>query len=435
MATSRTCCPSRAAWARESAEAGPPRRGTARIVSPSSDPVQIGTATARRIALAAQGFADRPPAGRVDVRHFRRALGRMGLLQLDSVQAVCRSHYLPVYSRLGAYDRDRLDAWLWHSGEVFEAWSHEASLLPVGLEPRLRWMKERARAGGTWAGLASMAENRADYVAAVLDEVEQRGPITAAQLSDPRPRAGAWWDGRSDGKRAVDWLFRVGDVGSRRVGNFERAYEAFAGVVPSEIRGLATPGADDARRDLLEIAGRCHGIGTASDLADYFRIGIREARPRLAELVDHGHLHAAEVDGWRDPAYLHPDAVRPRSVAARALLSPFDPVVWFRPRAERLFGFRYRIEIYVPEPEREYGYYVLPFLLGDRLVGRVDLKADRSTGRFLARGVYAEEVVDRERVAVEMSAELDRLARFLGLGEVVVGRRGNLAAALRSVRR
>jgi hypothetical protein len=269
----------------------------------------------------------------------------------------------------------------------------------------------------------------------VLDEVEQRGPITAAQLSDPRPRAGTWWDGRSDGKRAVDWLFRVGDVGSRRVGNFERAYEAFAGVVPSEIRGLATPGADDARRDLLEIAGRCHGIGTASDLADYFRIGIREARPRLAELVDRGRLRAAEVDGWRDPAYLHPDAVRPRSVAARALLSPFDPVVWFRPRAERLFGFRYRIEIYVPEPEREYGYYVLPFLLGDRLVGRVDLKADRSTGRLLARGVYAEEGVDRERVAVEMSAELDRLARFLGLGKVVVGRRGNLAAALRSVRR
>ena len=362
-------------------------------------------------------------------------MGRIGLLQLDSVQAVCRSHYLPVYSRLGPYDPDRLDAWLWRSGEVFEAWSHEASLVPVDLEPRLRWLKERARAGDTWPGLAAIAENGADYVAAVLSEVEQRGPVTAADLSDPRPRTGTWWDGRSDAKRAVDWLFRVGDVGSRRVGNFQRTYEAFTGVVPSGIRDLPTPGADEAQRDLLEIAGRCHGIGTAGDLADYFRIGIREARPRLAELVEEGRLLAAEVDGWSDPAFLHPGAVRPRSVSARALLSPFDPVVWFRPRAERLFGFRYRIEIYVPEPKRVYGYYVLPFLLGDQLVGRVDLKADRANSRLLARGVFAEEGVDMDFVAFELSIELDRLAGFLGLTDVVVASRGNLAGALLSARR
>jgi uncharacterized protein YcaQ len=233
----------------------------------------------------------------------------------------------------------------------------------------------------------------------------------------------------------VDWLFRVGDVGSRRVGNFERTYEAFAGVVPSRIRSLAKPGVHEAQRDLLEIAGRCHGIGTAADLANYFRIGIREARPRLAELVEEGRLRAAEVDEWSDPAFLHPGAVRPRSVTARALLSPFDPVVWFRPRAERLFGFRYRIEIYVPEPKRKYGYYVLPFLLGDRLVGRVDLKADRANGRLLARGVFAEEGVDTDSVAFELSTELDRLADFLGLADVVVGSRGNLAGPLRSVRR
>jgi uncharacterized protein YcaQ len=233
----------------------------------------------------------------------------------------------------------------------------------------------------------------------------------------------------------MDWLFRVGDVGSRRVGNFERSYEAFAGVVPTRIRNQSTPGADEAQRDLLEIACRCHGIGTAADLADYFRIGITEARLRLAELLEAGRLQTAVVDGWSDVAYLHPEAVRPRSVAARALLSPFDPVVWFRPRAERLFGFRYRIEIYVPELKREYGYYVLPFLLGDRLVGRVDLKADRANGRLLARGVFAEEGVDTGGVAFELSIELDRLADFLGLGEVVVGSRGNLAGPLRSVRR
>ena len=398
-------------------------------------PVRIDPSIARRIALAAQGFNDTAPGDRVDVRHFRRVLGRIGLLQLDSVQAVCRSHYLPVYSRLGPYDRDHLDRWLWWSGEVFEAWSHEASLVPVDLEPQLRWLKERARAGGTWPGLAAIAENGADYVAAVLSEVELRGPVTAADLSDPRPRTGTWWDGRSDAKRAVDWLFRVGDVGSRRVGNFQRTYETFTGVVPSGIRDLPTPGADEAQRDLLEIAGRCHGIGTAGDLADYFRIGIREARPRLAELVEEGRLLAAEVDGWSDPAFLYPGAVRPRSVSARALLSPFDPVVWFRPRAERLFGFRYRIEIYVPQPKRVYGYYVLPFLLGDQLVGRVDLKADRANGRLLARGVFAEEGVDLDFVAFELSIELDRLAGFLGLTDVVVASRGNLAGALRSARR
>ena len=398
---------------------------------------------ARRIALAAQGFCDRPPSGRVDARHFRRVLGRLGLLQLDSVQAVCRSHYLPIYSRLGAYDRGRLDDWLWHSGEMFETWAHEASIAPIDLEPSLRWLKARARAGQTWAGLAALAENRADYVAEVLAEVRSNGPVTAADLSDPRPRDGSWWDGRSDGKRAVDWLFRAGDLGSRRVGNFERVYEAYDRVVPAEVLVRPTPTESDAQRDLLMLAARCHGIGTALDLADYFRISPREARPLIADLVEAGRLVPANVEGWRDPAFLHPDAKCPRTVSARALLSPFDPVVWFRPRAERLFGFRYRIEIYVPEPKREYGYYVLPFLLGDQLVGRVDVKADRTTarriaggtGRLLARGVFAEDGADREHVATELSVELDRLAGFLSLETVEVGRRGNLAAALRAVRR
>jgi len=370
-------------------------------------------------------------------------VGRLGLLQLDSVQAVCRSHYLPVYSRLGVYDRDRLDDWLWQSGEMFETWSHEASIAPVELEPLLRWLKARARAGRTWAGLAALAENRAEYVEAVLDEVRTNGPVTAGNLSDPRPREGSWWDGRSDGKRAVDWLFRIGEVGSRRIGNFERTYEAFDRLVPAEVLARPTPTEADAQRDLLEVAARCHGIGTAVDLADYFRISPRDARPLVADLADAGRLVPAAVEGWRDPAFLHPDAVRPREVRARALLSPFDPVVWFRPRAERLFDFRYRIEIYVPEPDREYGYYVLPFLLGDRLVGRVDVKADRrarggtsgGTGLLLARGVFAEDGVDRDHVAVELSAELDRLATFLGLDGVEVGSRGNLATALRSARR
>ena len=396
---------------------------------------RIQPKAARRMALAAQGFADPAPVGRVDVRHFRRVLGRLGLLQLDSVQAVCRSHYLPVYSRLGVYDRMRLDDWLWNSGEMFETWAHEASILPVGLEPLLRWRKQRAAEGRTWSGLHAMGSGQPDYVAAVLAEVERRGAVTAAQLSDPRPRSGDWWDGRSDGKRAVDWLFRIGRVGSRRVGNFERSYEPFDAVVPAGIRAMPTPSIESAQRDLLEIAGRCQGIGTAADLADHFRIRTVEARPRLLELVDEGRLCPVQVEGWREPAFMHPGVARAGRVDARALLSPFDPVVWHRPRAERLFGFRYRIEIYVPADRRRYGYYVLPFLLGDELVWRVDVKADRAAGVLQARGVFAEDGVDRAHVAVELAVELERLAVFLGLDEVAVGRRGNLMAALRSARR
>ena len=395
----------------------------------------IDQRTAARIALGAQGFCDPPPAGRVDIRHFRRVMGRLALLQLDSVQAVCRSHYLPVYSRLGVYDRDALDDWLWNSGEMFETWAHEASILPVGLEPSLRWRKRRAAEGETWSGLHAMATGHADYVDAVMAEVEERGPVRAADLSDPRPRSGDWWNGRSDGKRAVDWLFRIGRVGSRRIGNFERTYEPLNRIVPDQVLATATPTDDVAQRDLLEVAGLSSGIGTAGDLADHFRIGVKEARPRLAELVDEGRLLSVEVEGWGEPAFLHPEAVTPRTVSARALLSPFDPVVWCRPRAERLFGFRYRIEIYVPAEKREYGYYVLPFLLGQDLVGRVDLKADRAEGVLRARGVFAEDGIDRDHVAVELSRELARLAAFLGLDGVEVGRRGNLALALRSVHR
>ena len=397
-------------------------------------PEHLDRASARRVALAAQGFADPGPTGRVDVRHFRRVVNRMGLLQLDSVQAVCRSHYLPVYSRLGCYDREYLDRWLWHSGEMFETWAHEASVIPVGLEPLLRWRKERTAQGQTWASLRSMGARRDGYVAGILAEVKSRGPLRSAELVDPRPRSGTWWDGRSDGRLALDWLFRTGQVGVRRDVRFERSYETFDGLIPAETRTVASPFEEEAQRALLLTAARCHGVGAAADLADYFRIRPAEAHPRLEELVADGHLNRCTVEGWSVPAYRHPGVVVPKQMTGRALLSPFDPVVWFRPRAERLFGFRYRVEIYVPAGKREFGYYVLPFLLGDRLVARVDLKADRAGDRLLARGVFVESGEDREEVAGELSSELDRLASFLDLDEVVVGRRGNLAAALRAVR-
>lgn len=387
---------------------------------------------ARRIALRAQGFADPAPKGPVTAQHFKRVIKRLGLLQLDSVQAVCRSHYLPVYSRLGVYDQPTLDKWLWHSGKMFETWSHEASVVPVEIEPLLRWTKREARHGATWAGLHKMATQRSGYVAGVLAEVQQNGPLSASDLNDPRPRKGDWWDGRSEGTRALDWLYRVGEVGIRRTDNFKRQYEAFAEVIPEQIRHQTTPNDEEAQRQLLLIAARCLGVATASDLADYFRLKLRVVRPRLTELLEERLLLPAEVEGWGEPAIVIPRGSSADPVKARALLSPFDPVVWCRPRAERLFGFHYRIEIYVPEAKRKYGYYVLPFLLGDQLVARVDLKAERTTGRLLVKGVYAETGVAKEKVARELSKELKRLQKFLGLPETVVKRRGNLASALRS---
>jgi len=388
--------------------------------------------SARRIALTAQGFADPDPKVPPDRRHFRRVFGRLGLLQLDSVQAVCRSHFLPVYSRLGPYDKDRLDAWIWGSHEVFETWSHEASVVPVELEPLLRYRRRRALNGDTWPGLQRFAAERKKYVESIYREVRDRGPLSAGELRDPRRREGTWWSGRSDGKRALEWLFRIGRVGSRRSSNFTRLYDLFERVVREDVRLLKTPSEGESVRGMVEVAARCHGIGTAADLGDYFRIKMPLVRPAIAELVEDGRLEAVRVEGWKEDAFVHPDAKRARKLDARALLSPFDPVVWFRPRGERLFDFRYRIEIYVPEEKREFGYYVLPFLLGDRLVGRVDLKADRSADVLRAKGCFAEPwLAEDPRALTEAGAalaiELRRMANFLGLSDVSVTRRGELA--------
>jgi hypothetical protein len=280
-----------------------------------------------------------------------------------------------------------------------------------------------------------MAKQNSGYVAGVLAEVQQNGPINASSLRDPRPRKGQWWDGRSDGTRALDWLFRTGEVGIRRTSNFNRMYEPFSNVIPEKIRHEVTPVDEAAHRNLLEIAARSHGIGTAADLSDYFRMKLSDVRPRLAELVEDKKLLIAQVQGWEEPAYLHPRFKNASPVKARTLLSPFDPVVWCRPRVERIFDFSYRLEIYVPAKKRQFGYYVLPFLLGDQLVGRVDLKADRSSSKLFVQGSYVEKKVNSDRVAQQLSIELNRLRKFLGLNEIVVRRRGNLSTQLIQVRR
>jgi hypothetical protein len=394
---------------------------------------RLTLAQARRIALAAQGFADRRPSGRVDARHLRRTLARTNVLQIDSVNVLVRAHELPLFSRLGPYPRPLLTELIERRRELFEYWAHEASFVPVELHPLLRWRMDAARLTA-WKHVREMGRTRPGYVEAVRQEVEERGPLSVSQMKDPGEKRGPWW-GWADGKTALEWLFFTGELASAGRGpNFERIYDIPSRVLPAEVLAAPTPSREDAHRALLLRAARSHGVGTARCLADYFRIGHNTAKPRLEELVEDGALVPVTIDGWPGRAYLHPEAKLPRWVRARALLSPFDPLVWERARVERLFGMRYRIEIYTPAPKRVHGYYVLPFLLGDQLVGRVDLKADRKRGALLALGAFTEPPFAERapEIASELAAELASMAAWLGLERVEAGARGDLAPYLRN---
>jgi uncharacterized protein YcaQ len=399
--------------------------------------LEMSRRDARRVALAAQGFSDRRPTGRIDSRHFRRVLDRLATVQIDSVNVVTRSHELVFFARLGPYDRAALNRWLWDSRQVFEYWGHEASLHPVSRHPLLRW---RMAGDHPWGGIRRSARDNPAMVESALAEIAARGPVSISDLEvhQQAPRQEASWWGWGDGKRVVEHLFYTGDVTATRRNGFTRFYVLPERWLPAEVLALPTPDADDARRELLLIAARAHGVGTARDLADYYRINVPAAAKLLAGLADDGALERVMVEGWAQPAYLHPEARRPRRrLRARALLSPFDSLVWERARTERLFDFRYRIEIYVPADKRVYGYYVLPFLLDDLLVGRVDLKADRQAGVLRVRAAWREPAAEaataggRERVAAELAAELAALAAWLDLpGGVEVEPRGDLAPAL-----
>lgn len=393
--------------------------------------VSISASAARRIALGAQGFRDPRPSGQVDRRHLRRVMGRLQLLQLDSVPVVMRTQYMPAFARLGPYDPALLDRIAYKNDEWFEAWAHEASLLPMADEPLLRWSKDRARRGETWGHLARFAASDPAYIEEVLAQVRER-PLAPKELAEPRRQEGEWWGDRSHGAVALDWLFRIGEVGIRRKPGFVKEFDLLDRIVPGSIRAQPTPTEEDAHRELLMRAAASHGIAAAPDLVDYHRLPKVPAKARVAELVEDGRLIEAEVEGWNRPALLHPDAARPRSIDACTLVSPFDPVVWFRERASRLFGFDYKIEIYVPKPKRIYGYYVLPFLLGDELVGRVDLKTDRAEGVLRVKAAYAEEGRDPGAVAETLRRALDDLARFVGTdGWIVDGQKGDVTRFLR----
>jgi len=391
---------------------------------------EIPVERARRIALGAQGFNDPRPTGRVDRRHLRRVLDRMGLIQIDSVNVLVRSQELPLFARLGPHPRSLIpDATA--AGELFEYWVHEASHVPAALHPLLRWAMA---ASHRYKSLARFRRERPEFVDEVLARVLAEGPLTAGDLKQRRGPKGAWWDW-DDGKAALECLFFEGRVAAvRRPADFARLYDVTERVIPAEILDLPTPTEAEARKELLVLAARHHGVGTLTDLTDYHRQKVPPCRPLIEELVEERRLIETSVDGWGKKAYLHPDSIVPRRVDACALLSPFDPVVWNRERAERLFHFRYKIEIYVPKPQRIYGYYVLPFLLGDQLVGRIDLKADRATGRLLVQGAYTEPGVDRELAAVALADELAAMAGWLDLeAGIQVENRGDLAPALAAV--
>jgi uncharacterized protein len=387
---------------------------------------QLSLAQARRIALAAQGFTDPRPTGRVDRRHLRRVLDRMGLIQIDSVNVLARSQELPLFARLGPHPRSLIgDATA--AGELFEYWVHEACHVPTEHHHLYRW---RMQSDHRWGDVRRLAERRPGFVDEVYRRVEAVGPIAASELEQRVGPKGSWWDW-DDGKVALEHLFWSGRIAAvRRPTDFARLYDIAERVIPADVLARPTPSEHEARKELLVMAARHHGVGTADDLADYHRQKPHVCRPLLLELVEEGRLLHVQVEGWGKPTYLHPNAAVPKRVAARALLSPFDPLVWHRDRVERLFGFRYRIEIYVPQPKRRYGYYVLPFLLGDRLVARTDLKADRQRRVLMVQGAFAEPGAPVDEVADALAAELHLMAGWLGLERVEVGSRGNLVSPL-----
>lgn len=392
--------------------------------------VDFSLPEARRLALAAQAL-DVPRAGPVTRGALLRTVERLGVLQLDAVNVLARAHYVPLFSRHGPYASKHLDEAA-HGGRraLFEYWGHQASFLPLALHPLFRWRMERAaKLEGIYGGLAKFVRARRAYVDGVLAEVKERGPVRAGDLTQSRPRKGGWW-GWSDAKRALEWLFWAGYVTTAQRKNFERSYDLVERVLPPEVLAAPTPSVVDAHRELVRLSARALGIATDDDLADYFRLRLGDVRPRIAELVEERALTPVRIDGVAKPAYLAAGAKLPRDASGRAVLSPFDPLVWHRARTERLFGFRYRIEIYTPEHLREHGYYVLPFLDGDTLAARVDLKAARDESALLVQAAHLEPGSEAKRTAASLAAELRDVADWLGLERIVVTKKGSLAPLL-----
>jgi len=399
-------------------------------------PPTLTLGQARRIAVAAQGSSEAKPSGAVTRAHLRRLISRIQVLQLDSVSVAVRAHYAPVFSRLGPYDRNVLDRSAWsHSAKsprlLVEYWAHEAALMAVDDWPLMRW-RMREYEHGRWG--TEIVRKNAKLADDVVAAVAELGPSTAGQIeahleSEPRGRKGPWWD-RSDTKWVAEALWASGVLTTATRVGFARHYDLTERVLPPDVVGRVVDD-DEAVRELALRGATALGVATEADIRDYFRLSPKQSKPAVARLLAEGELEAVEVEGWKAPAYVRPVQTVPRVDRGTALLCPFDPLIFFRPRVERLFDFHYRIEIYVPQPKRQFGYYVWPFLLDGQLVGRVDLKAERTQDALNVVGAFAEAGQDERRVAEALAGELRSMASWLGLGDVVVGERGDLAGALR----
>jgi uncharacterized protein len=392
----------------------------------------LSNAEARRIALAAQGFVNQNRRAKVSWPTMKRELKRLHLLQIDSVNVLCRSHYLPLFSRLGTYDRAALDKRTLNTKnrEFFECWAHEASLVRMDLHPLLRWRMERARNGdSTYRSMNRFAAENMQYLKDVLAFVSSNGPTAQSDLPEQHKGAGGWW-GWSKNKHALECLFAQGLLTTAKREGFERFYDVPDRVIPAEILNLSTPPERDAMRQLIDLSGQTLGIGTEFDLRDYFRLPVAETKQAIADAVESGVLRPVSVSGWKHQAYVHAAAKLPRTAGATALVSPFDPIIWDRDRAERVFNFHYRIELYTPAPKRKFGYYVLPFLHGDHFAGRICLKADRQNNTLLVNASHIETGRDRDETAVHLAVEVRRLSNWLGLSSVSVAKKGPLATAL-----
>ena len=395
----------------------------------------LTAAQARRIAVAAQGFSEPRPGGPITRAHLKRLMSRIQVLQLDSVSVAVRAHYAPVFSRLGPYDRDVLDRAAWgprSSRLLAEYWAHEAALMAVDDWPLLRWRMRQYR-HGRWGTHIVKANPR--LVEDVVAAVAELGPSTAGQIeahlaAEPRRKKGTWWS-RSDTKWVAEALFAAGVLTTATRVGFARHYDLVERVLPPSV--LAREVDDDqAVRELTLRAATALGVGTEADIRDYFRLSAQQVKPAIAELLGAGEIERVDVDGWSAPAYLRAGRAVPRQDRGTALLCPFDPLIFFRPRVERLFDFHYRIEIYTPAAKRQYGYYVWPLLMDGHLVARVDLKADRASDTLLAVGAFGEPDTPRARVAATLAGELASMASWLGLGGFSVSGRGDLASGLRA---
>ena len=399
-----------------------------------SEIVSLSAEEARLISLNAQGFSYKRTADKASASELNSAMDAMKVVQLDAVPIVVRTQYLPFFSRLGNYDMSLYEEIAYKEDQWFELWAHEASIAPVKNEPFFRFIKERAKRGDTWKGLYKVAREEPEYVKTVLKEVEQRGPLEAKHLNDPRYLNQSGWGSRSVGQLALNWLYRIGEVGIRRGKNFEKKYDLITNIVPTEVLSRPSPTEEESLKELYLWAASAMGVATARDIQDYFRTRSANTPTLLEELVEEGLLRKVAVEGWGLESFAPSDFGTVKQISPTCVLSPFDPITWNRERLKRIFNFDYKLEIYKPKSKREFGYYVMPFMHNGQIVARVDLANRRQKGVLEILGAFCEPSFDREAISKALWEEISLLATFVGCSVIEIKRRGNLSQPLNKQR-